>query len=241
MFYTRIPIPKSIGYSDEMLNKSTRYFPLIGWLVGGVGAFIVWLASNYLPLSVAVIIALAIMVLLTGAFHEDAFADFCDGFGGGYTKEKILTIMKDSRIGVYAAVGLVFLVLLKYTLLIQIPLVKLPIIIFVAHAFSRLLPVLLIFNSKYVSISNVSKSKPVADKNSKKTLLIAVLFGILPVVLINIKYAIVILFFQIILFFYFKYYVHKKIGGYTGDVLGALQQISEVLFYFVFLCSTAVL
>lgn len=241
MFYTRIPVPKSTGYSNEMLNKATRYFPFIGWIVGGIGAFFVWFLGAYLPQEVTIIATLILMILVTGAFHEDAFADFCDGFGGGYTKEKILAIMKDSHVGVYATVGLVLLLLAKYTLLTNIAFNQVAILIFVAHAFSRLLPVFLIFSSNYVSAKQTAKAKPVENKGSVKTLVVAILFGILPLILINIKYLIPIISTQILTFLYFRYYVHKQIKGYTGDVLGALQQISELAFYLVYLCSITVL
>ena len=99
MFYTRIPVPATLEYSPERLNRATRYFPLIGWIVGGVGAGVFYGLSLILPLQVSVFLSMLATIFLTGAFHEDGFADFCDGFGGGYTREKILTIMKDSRIG----------------------------------------------------------------------------------------------------------------------------------------------
>ncbi len=126
MFYTRIPVPKNIGYSDDLLNQSTRYLPFIGWLVGGLGGLLIYLLLPYTGHASAVILALVFMVLLTGAFHEDALADFCDGFGGGYTQDKILTIMKDSRIGTYGATALVLLFLTKLTLLSAIQATSLP-------------------------------------------------------------------------------------------------------------------
>ncbi len=107
MFYTRIPVPKGTGFSAENLNRATRYFPLIGILVGGVGALVFILVNLILSTPVTIVISIALMILLTGAFHEDAIADFCDGFGGGYSQEKILSIMKDSRIGTYGAIALI--------------------------------------------------------------------------------------------------------------------------------------
>ena len=98
MFYTRIPVKNIKGFSDDLLNRSTRYFTLIGILVGGAGALVFWGCSTILPVSLSVLISMFATILVTGAFHEDGFADFCDGFGGGYTTERILEIMKDSRI-----------------------------------------------------------------------------------------------------------------------------------------------
>src|SRR5215213_7826698 len=100
-FYTRLPVPRWVGYSETALNQATRYFPLIGWLVGLL-AGATWLIGTYLvDAPTGLLLSMMASVLLTGAFHEDGFADVCDGFGGGWTKEKILLIMKDSRLGAY--------------------------------------------------------------------------------------------------------------------------------------------
>lgn len=106
MFYTRIPCPAWVGHSEELLNEATIYFSVIGWLVGGVAGAVYWGAARLLGADVGLLISLVASVLLTSAFHEDSFADMCDGFGGGRTREKILAIMKDSRLGTYGAVGL---------------------------------------------------------------------------------------------------------------------------------------
>ena len=120
MFYTRIPCPKNIDHNPDYLNKASRYFPLIGWIVGGICFGIYYLASIVFSVEIALILSMIAGILTTGAFHEDGFADVCDGFGGGWTKEKILLIMKDSAIGAYGAIGLVLLFLLKFQSLIQL-------------------------------------------------------------------------------------------------------------------------
>src|SRR4051812_43461768 len=117
MFYTRIPCPKNIDHNPDYLNKATRYFPLIGWIVGSISFLAFYVSSLFLSIESAIILAIIASILTTGAFHEDGFADVCDGFGGGWTKEKILLIMKDSAIGAYGAIGLVLLFLLKFKLL----------------------------------------------------------------------------------------------------------------------------
>jgi len=119
MFYTRIPCPAWVNHDEEFLNKATRYFPLIGWIVGGLAALTFYGSSFIFSKEVSILFSFAISVLITGAFHEDGFADVCDGFGGGWTKEKILDIMKDSRVGAYGAIGIVLLFLLKFALLLN--------------------------------------------------------------------------------------------------------------------------
>lgn len=231
-------MPGSHHYSSENLNKATRYFPFIGWIVGGAGALVFWLCNHILSMDLSILISLVSMIVLTGAFHEDAISDFCDGFGGGYTKEQILKIMKDSRIGTYGAIGLIVLLLSKYLLLKEIWAYHIPVLLIVAHAFSRLNSVLLIFTAQYVRDDDSGKSKPIGHRNNALTLIMAILFGIIPLALIEWKIIPFLLVSQLILLVYFRYYVRKKVGGYTGDVLGALQQFSEVSFYLVWIIAS---
>ncbi|MDA3893495.1 MAG: adenosylcobinamide-GDP ribazoletransferase [Salinivirgaceae bacterium] len=231
MFYTRFPVPKSTGYSSENLNRATKYFPLVGVIIGGLGALVFIGANYFLPVNVSVLFSLSIMILATGAFHEDALADFCDGFGGGYGKEQILKIMKDSFIGSYGTVGLIILLLSKFVLLIEFDASIIPFVLIVAHAASRVNPVIFIFSAKYVRDDFGSKSKPVGEKHKTLDLFIALLFGLSPLLLLPLFYIPAILAVLAFIVVYFRYYLKKKIGGYTGDVLGALQQFSELGVY----------
>src|SRR6188768_4304556 len=120
MFYTRIPCPKNIDHNPDYLNKASRYFPLIGWIVGVISFVFYSIGAFLFTNEIAVILSIIAGILTTGAFHEDGFADVCDGFGGGWTKEKILTIMKDSAIGAYGAISLVLLFLLKFQSLSEV-------------------------------------------------------------------------------------------------------------------------
>ncbi len=231
MFYTRIPVPRSLEFSNENLNRATRYFPLIGWIVGGLGAAVFYGLSFFLPVELAVFLSMIFTILLTGAFHEDGFADFCDGFGGGYTREKIFSIMKDSRIGTYGTVGLIGMMGTKFLALQALPLVVLPLSMIAAHAFSRLMPVLVIFTSRYSREDERSKTKPIGKRGKNSDLIIAMVFGLLPAALLPWQLPAAIIPLSLLITWLFKKYIEKKIGGYTGDCLGALQQITEVLFY----------
>ena len=113
-FYTRIPLGKLVKYTPKRLENSIRYFPIIGIIVGGMTSVSVIFFDGLVGTLSAVIIGLLVGVLITGALHEDGLADCCDGFGGGWTKDRVLAIMKDSTIGVYGAIGLIFLLGLKY-------------------------------------------------------------------------------------------------------------------------------
>jgi len=241
MFYTRIPCPKWVDHSASYLNQSTRYFPLIGWIVGLLCVAVYYGAGCLFPTDISVIISMITGIFVTGAFHEDGFADACDGFGGGWTKEKILEIMKDSRVGTYAVVGLILLLGLKFCLLkALVPFIQnLPVLVFLtltsAHALSRFMAVTMIFTHNYVRFTNDSKSKPVAEVGSKSTLLIATLLALLPLFALSfflnqLILLLIVPFLYLIKIILARYFT-KWIGGYTGDCLGATQQVCEIGFY----------
>lgn len=231
MFYTRIPVPRNLPYSDEMLNSATRWFPFIGWMIGGVGAGVFYGLQFVFPANLAVLLSMIATIFVTGAFHEDGFADFCDGFGGGYTKEKILTIMKDSRIGTYGSIGLVSMLSVKILSLTALDLKLIPLILVAGHALSRLMPVLVIFTSEYARADLESKSKPIGKKGKTTDLLMAIFFGLFWLAFLPLLFPAIIVPLLLLVTVVFRRYIVGKLGGYTGDCLGALQQLSEVIFY----------
>ena len=87
LFYTRIPVPAIVGYTDDLLNRATKYFPLIGFVIGGIAAIIFWGFQCIIPAHIALVFSMIASIFSTGAFHEDGFADFCDGMGGGMDRE----------------------------------------------------------------------------------------------------------------------------------------------------------
>ncbi|MEG0849305.1 MAG: adenosylcobinamide-GDP ribazoletransferase [Flavobacterium sp.] len=245
MFYTRIPCPKNINHDPDYLNKATRYFPFIGWIVGTISFAFFYIFSLFLSTETAVIFAIIASVLTTGAFHEDGFADVCDGFGGGWTKEKILMIMKDSAIGAYGAIGLVLLFLAKFKLLTEsISLFTnsnsylLVFLLFIsAHSVSRLAAISIIFTHEYSRDDASSKSKPIAKKHSWKEIFGSFFFGLIPLLALsyfNSKFLLALIPVFIMRYFLARYF-QKWIDGYTGDCLGATQQVCEVVYYLSFL------
>ncbi len=238
MFYTRIPCGKNLAFSNEYMNKSSRYFPLIGWIVGGFSYVLLYCSLFVFSTEIAVIISMIAGILLTGAFHEDGFADVCDGFGGGWNKQKILEIMKDSRIGAYGVIGLVLLMLMKFFLLENIISVELSFIevllIFVsAHSISRLAAISIVFTDNYVREDKESKSKPIAQNFTWKEVFGSFFFGLLPLIFLSLyQFQFVIVLIPIIIVrFLMAAYFKKWISGYTGDCLGATQQLCEIVFY----------
>ncbi len=231
MFFTRIPCPKWVDHSEEYLNKSSKYFPVVGILVGSISAAVYYLCQLVLPTDIALIVSIVASILATGAFHEDGFADVCDGFGGGWTKEKILLIMKDSRLGTFGVVGVGLILLLKWSVLKYFSADVVVMTLISGHAISRLNAVSLIYTDEYARDDDSGKSKPLATKISLGELCFAMLFGLLPLVLFRDYYIALSLLPLLLVRWYFSRYFKKWIGGYTGDCLGAVQQVSEVIFY----------
>lgn len=231
MFYTRIPVPKNIDHNPELLNKATGYFPFVGWIVGGIAVLSFYIANELFNHSIAVVISFIVSILTTGAFHEDGFADMCDGFGGGWTKEKILDIMKDSRMGAYGTIGLICLFLLKFSVLNSVNYPSILILIFTGHVFSRLCPIIMVSTSNYVRENEDAKAKPLAKSITKNEIWKAVIFGVLPLALFNRPALLLSVLLPVLSTLYLRRYFIKWIGGYTGDCLGAIQQVAELCFY----------
>jgi adenosylcobinamide-GDP ribazoletransferase len=231
MFYSRIPAGK-IDYSEENLTKAFRYFPLIGIIVGALGGGIFLLFQWIFPTPVALIMAMVTMVLATGALHEDGLSDFFDGFGGGRDKERILAIMKESTIGAYGVIALILLFLLKFTLLLSIDSSHILMVLITAHASSRIMPVFLVNSSQYARAGD-SKAMHTRRKVDTKTFLIALALSLTPLVFMPWQIILIAIPVYAVIGILLKKYTEKKIGGFTGDVLGALQQFSELTFYLI--------
>jgi adenosylcobinamide-GDP ribazoletransferase len=247
MFLTRINVGKNIDHSEEYLQRSSKYFPLVGWIVGAICALVFLVVNKYISTDLALLASMIAGVLTTGAFHEDGFADVCDAFGGGWTKEKILQIMKDSRLGTYGVAGLIFILAAKFLLLKEMPKFtpqdftassnvflsykNFIVLLIAAHALSRFMAVTVIQQYEYVTDDDVSKSKPLSNRKlNLAEMLVALGLALLPFVFLSWHFLLAILpciVARVWLAGYFK----KWIGGYTGDCLGAVQQVTEIVFY----------
>ncbi|KFZ37476.1 cobalamin synthase [Shewanella mangrovi] len=235
-FFTRIPVPSQINVDSDSLNRASRYFGLVGLIVGGVSALVMWLVSLALPMSIAIVLAMLTSVLLTGGFHEDGLADTADGFGGGWSIADKLSIMKDSRLGSYGALALVLVLLLKFELLTELALYD-PVSAFfaliLAHTLSRVIAASLIYSEAYVR--DDGKSKPLAHQQSLNDLGILLLTGVLVVMLVAPASIVTFIVCAVIIRFALVFWLRSQIGGYTGDTLGAAQQLSELAIYILLL------
>ena len=242
-FFTRIPVPSFADFQESDLNHSTKYFPLIGIIVGLVGAGSYAVSAQFLPQNIAVLISMMATIYLTGAFHEDGLVDSADGIGGGWAREQILTIMQDSRLGTYGAVALFLALLAKFQLLSSLDSCIVPFALIAGHALSRLSAVYVMATLNYTKPEG--KAKLLATQISLVDLTVASVFGLLPffaiiaLLLINnhsptvtIKLLLMVLIPVLLSWLWWRHKIYKWLGGYTGDTLGAMQQITELAFYF---------
>lgn len=245
-FFTRIPVNLSGEVTPQMLNQASRYFALVGVLIGIFSWLVFAIVASWLPMTIAVLFSMAASVLLTGAFHEDGWADVWDGFGGGWGVENKLNIMKDSRLGTYGASGLFFILMLKYQALLAIaeqlslqhttPISAMLSVFVLGHCLSRAVGTSLIAGMPYVSEDANSKVKPLAQELSQDSYSILLLTGLIVMFFtLPLFIAMSLVLALVIIRWLLKKWFMQQLGGYTGDCLGAAQQLSEVMIYLTIL------
>ncbi|MCK0150932.1 adenosylcobinamide-GDP ribazoletransferase [Marivita sp. S6314] len=231
-FLTRLPVPKDLPFSEDLMLRATRYYPLVGGVIGVIGAAVLWAASLALPMAVAVLLSMAATIFATGAFHEDGMADAADGLGGGMTRDRALEIMRDSRIGTYGTVALGMVLALKATVLTSLAVSDAVVAVILAHIVSRAATVQIVsmdsyareVGAKFVTPTVVPGAYRFAMLTGALTLLVgAVWFGIgamlVAVAVAGVAAGV------------FRAMMLRKVQGYTGDCLGAIQQLSELGLY----------
>ncbi|MGQ0443187.1 MAG: adenosylcobinamide-GDP ribazoletransferase [Methylophilaceae bacterium] len=241
-FFTRIPVPNFADFQQAELNQSAKYFPLVGFLVGLVATISFYFSSLIFPQAIAVLISMAATIYLTGAFHEDGLADSADGIGGGLQREQVLTIMQDSRLGTFGAIALFLVLLTKFQTLNLLHPTLVAWLLIAGHALSRLCAVYVMATTSYVK--STGKAKPLATHINIKHLLVATLFGLLPYIsmvglLIYGQHSAKVIAQFVLMtalpvlaaWAWWRAKLIKNLGGYTGDTLGATQQITELMFY----------
>lgn len=234
-FFTRLPIPAWVGFEASWLQHAARYFPLVGCVVAAIAAGVYAAAALVLPAPAAAVLSTAASIWITGAFHEDGFADTCDGLGGGMTKERALEIMKDSRVGAYGAIGIVCMLATKLSALAMLPPRVAVAALFVAHPLSRLASTALIWKLDYVR--GEGKAKPLAQQMTGAEFALAALTCVLPAACVlaagwmtPAALLAAMLATAGAALWLARLFV-RRLGGYTGDCLGAVQQLAEALAY----------
>lgn len=242
-FFTRLPIPAWVGFEAVWLQQSVRYFVLVGVIMGGITAASYWLFALLWPQTVAVLLSTIVGILTTGAFHEDGFADMCDGFGGGLTPARVLEIMQDSRVGAYGAIGIGLMLALKCALLTSMPEDSVVAALLLAHPLSRLASTSLIWRLQYVR--GEGKAKPLAEQMSHGEFLIALVT--MALLMLGLFYSQQLPWYALVSGCLAAAWaaismgrrMWRRLGGYTGDCLGATQQVAEVAIYLALLACLA--
>ncbi len=232
-FMTRLPTPRDAGFTSERLTAATRYYPLIGMIVGLISAGVFYGVHLILPVLIAVLLSTAAGLFLTGAFHEDGLADTFDGIGGGASKDRALDIMKDSRIGVFGAAALILALSIKIAALSSLEPQSIVIGLVAAHGLSRFSSVIVIATSRYVRAEGAGKHTSQGISGAGLTVATITAALCLTVIAYFLSPAAALwsaaglcaghVFMRAIF--------ERKLGGYTGDTLGAVQQTSEIGVY----------
>jgi adenosylcobinamide-GDP ribazoletransferase len=243
-FFTRIPVKDIPDFQSQWLSQASRYYGLVGLFIGAMGALAWQLSDAIWPPAIAVILSMITTVLLTGGFHEDGLGDTWDGLGGGWTLEQKLTIMKDSRLGTYGALALILALLLKFQLLVSLaqlnitPMASLNLVVIAllcGHCLSRVLAVSIIYNHNYVRDIDSSKVKPMTEQQSATDIIVLLLTGLIPLTLLPTMLVLIVIATLIITRKLLVIWYNKQLGGYTGDLLGQAQQLSELMIYLTLL------
>lgn len=229
-FFTRLPFWR-LGSVDKRYYKSVvPYWPYTGWLTGGIMCLTLWLAAQALPYFAAIIMALIARLLVTGALHEDGLADFFDGMGGGTTRERTLSIMKDSHIGTYGVIALISYFLLTSSLLLAFPVQTACCILFAGDAWSKLCASQIINFLPYARNEEEAKNKLVYDRMTGKQLIAAIIGGALPLVYMPLPLLGAAIF-PVVTVTGLILFMRRRINGYTGDCCGATFLLAELSFY----------
>jgi adenosylcobinamide-GDP ribazoletransferase len=228
LYFTRLPLPVRTPLDADDWRRATGWWPLIGAGLGAIVGGVLILAGSVLSPAIAAGLALGLGLLLTGAQHEDGFADSCDGFGGGGPdRARVLDIMRDSRVGAFAVVGLIVLIGLKWLALADLPPAWLLIAPIVAAALSRAAAAALMAVLPYAR-TEPSRAAPVTSRLRGGRLALPLLLGVLPLLALPALHALACLAVAALVWAIAAVWLARRLGGYTGDCLGATQQIAEL-------------
>ena len=243
IFFTRLPWWRIYQPPQASYKAVVEFWPMTGWLTGGAMATTLFLGSMVLPWSVAVIAAIVVRLLVTGALHEDGLADFMDGFGGGGDRARILAIMKDSHIGTYGVLGLILYFMLLGTTLYSLSPTVAALTVLAADPFSKMVASQLINMLPYARREEEAKNRTIYRKPSLAAGLSLTVQGLLPMALMigmtGISWYLVIALPALVMYFLYLLML-RKLQGYTGDCCGAVCLLVELAVYLV-VCSQQLL
>ena len=235
IFFTRLPFWRLHQPPKACYQTVVEHWPLTGWLTGGVMAATLYGASMVLPYQVAVLAAIAMRLLVTGALHEDGLADFLDGFGGGgNNRQRILDIMKDSHIGTYGVIGLILYLLLLFACLSAMPPEMAALSILAADPYAKMLTAQLVSMMPYARREEEAKAKVVYRKISLASGISLAVQGLLPIGLFVWYTGVAwetLIFIPALVMYFLYLLIWRKLHGYTGDCCGAVCLLVELSVY----------
>ena len=231
IFFTRLPFWKLGEVPASYFKNIVSHWALTGWLTSGLMVFVYCVTFLFLPPSVALLLAIMTRLLVTGCLHEDGLADFLDGFGGGRSREHILTIMKDSHIGSYGVIGLIFYFATLYTTLSELPFELVTAALLAGDPFCKGVAGMIINRLPYARKEEEAKNKTVYSRMTSTELSISCICGLLPMAWLPNCYYMVAMFLPIITWYLLTSFMKKRINGYTGDCCGATVLLCELSFY----------
>ncbi|MDP2608667.1 MULTISPECIES: adenosylcobinamide-GDP ribazoletransferase [unclassified Oceanobacter] len=235
-FLTRLPMSSQLLYSPDRMHSALGYFPLVGWLLGLLLMPVYLLAEAGLGMAPAVCVLLITSLLLTGALHEDGLADCFDGFYGGLDQPHKLRILKDSRLGTYGSSALLLALLFKYLLLVALAEQgELLLALLIGYPLSRAMAITHAQDLPYVSAPGTSKSDPLAYPMNTALLMQVLVTGAAGLLWLPFWSAWVLAIAVVVMRWWLKRWMSKHLYGFTGDSLGAAQQLQELLIYSVLL------
>ena len=227
-FLTRLPTPRQSDFESDWINRSARYFPMVGQLVGLLCAAIWLAAGRFWPGLPAAALTVGAGVLITGGFHEDGLADSADGLGGGSDKARRLAIMKDSRIGTYGALALALVIVLRVVLLAGLAPWAGALALVVAHGGARACAVMVMALMPYAGDPDAAKVRPSPQGVTWPESAFALASGAWPLVWLGGPRAALAVSLAVAATVSMALLARRLIGGVTGDVLGAVEQLAEV-------------
>ncbi len=231
IFFTRLPFWKIAEVPAEHFRRVVSGWAFVGWLTAGLMVAVLYAASLVVPAGVALALAMATRLLATGCLHEDGLADFFDGFGGGATRERVLSIMKDSRIGSYGVIGLVFYFGVFFLSLGSLPTELAGCAILAGDPFCKGVAGMVINRLPYARKETEAKNRTVYTRMTAKEYLFSIACALIPLCWLPKPVYLLAALLPVVAWYLLTTFMKRRIGGYTGDCCGALFLLSELSFY----------
>jgi adenosylcobinamide-GDP ribazoletransferase len=230
-FLTRLPISR-VAYHPDSLSRSAKFFPVVGLVIGVAASVLQHILTPHLNRTLVALLILTFLVLITGGLHEDALADTADAFGGGWNREQVLTILRDSRIGSFGALALVLSVLARFLLLSILPLNRFTALVVSAHVLCRWTTLPLSYFLRPARNSDDGQGARIARKISPASLLTGSLLSLAIVIYLMRREFWIPVVVALGMTASSGLYYFRRIGGVTGDCFGATNQLTEIAVYF---------